>query len=271
MRLYGVLIVAMLPQTGWAMEYRVSAGTEAFLWEEYDASGGKLLDEAGLRHFVAFDADNWLNRNWQSDFRAKVYSGSVEYNGETVSGAATQSTDTDYDGLLMEAGFSYFPDIDNASSPNAGRAGIRMAVGFDSWRRSIQDSRTVSLTPTEVPGYVENYTVAYGRLGATFGGGGNWSFDAGAKYPFYTSETVGLKALGYASDPTLKPQGRFSLYADVGIQFNRWWSMQFYYDSYRFARSGAEPVYYPGSDVTYLVWQPESRQDAVGVKVSFTF
>jgi len=260
MRPYGLFVLLLLPQVGWTMDFRISAGSESFLWEEYDSDGSKLLEESGLRHFIGFDADSWLDSHWQSDFGGRVYSGTVDYDGQTQSGAPV-TTDTDYDGHQFEAGFSYFPDNQNPLVANKGRSGIRMAVGVDSWRRNLQGSG----------GYVENYTTTYGRVAAHYGGGGFWSFNLGAKYPFATSETVGLKDLGYASDVTLHPRGRFSLYADFALQFSRSWGMQVYYDSYRFAKSDPEPVYSPSDGTTYNVWQPEIRQDVLGAKLSFTF
>jgi hypothetical protein len=249
------------------MEFRVSAGSESFLWEEFDINGVKLLDESGFRHFVAFDSDSRLNRYWQSDFGGRVYSGTVEYSGQTQSGRQTEPTDTDYDGVQLEIGFSYFPEPDGMY--RTGRSGVRMAVGVDSWRRGIHDSWTVGSPAVLTPGYVENYTTVYGRLGAHYSGEGGWGFNVGAKYPLRTTETIGLEAVGFDSDVTLNPQGRFTLYADVGMRFSRSWGAQLYYDSYHFAESDPEPVQSGGA--TYLVWQPESRQETLGFKVSFTF
>jgi hypothetical protein len=272
MRPYGLFVLLLAPQLGWAMDFSISAGSESFMWEEYDTNNSKLLDESGLRHFVAFDAASWLDRHWQSDFGGRVYSGTVDYDGQTQTGTKVPS-DTDYNGIQFEAGFSYYPGNQNPFVTNTGRSGIRMAVGVDSWRRNIQDTQYETTTGTivSVDGYVENYTTTYGRIAAHYGGGGRWSFNLGAKYPFATTETVGLEALGYASDVTLHPQGNFSLYANLGLQFSRSWGMQIYYDSYRFAKSDPETVYSPSDGTTYYVWQPESHQDVLGAKFSFTF
>jgi len=253
-------MLLLLPQLGWAMDFRISGGSESFTWGEYDTNGNKILDETGLRHFIAFDADSWIDSQWQSDFGGRVYSGTVDYDGQTQSGTAV-TTDTDYDGIQFEAGFNYYPETAGQLDRNSGRLGIRMAVGADNWRRSILGSG----------GYMENYSGTYGRVGAHFGGAGFWSFNLGVKYPFAVSESVGLKDIGYASDVTLHPQGRFSVYGDLSLRFSRSWGMSLYYDSYRFAKSDPESVYSPIDSVTYNVWQPESRMDIFGAKLSFTF
>jgi hypothetical protein len=257
MRPYGLFALLVLPQAGWAVDISVSAGSESFLWEEYDSGGGKLLDESGLRHFIAVEAKGWIDGHWQSDFGGRVYSGTVEYDGQTQTGAPV-TTDTDYDGMQLEAGFSYFP---GSASSGQGRTGIRMAVGVDTWRRNLLGNG----------GYREDYTTTYGRIGAHYGDGGFWAFNLGAKYPFATTEGVGLKDLGFDSDVTLHPQGRFSLYADLAMQFSPQWGMRLYYDSYRFAESDPEPVYSPVDSATYSVWQPESRMDVLGAQLSFNF
>lgn len=254
MRLIGVFALILLTRPGWAMDMQVSAGSELFLWEEYK-DGDRLLDERGLRHFVAIDADNWVNSNWQSDFAGRIYSGTVEYNGENQSGVKTEPTDTDYDGIRLEAGFSYYPQQHGGS----GQTGLRMAVGGDTWRRNIHDSRTAD--GRFVSGYIENYTIIYGLLGVLYRDSAQWSLNLGVKYPFYTNEVVELKAIGYDSDVTLKPKGRLSLHADFGYQFTPNWGGQLYFDSYRFAKSDSVANFY----------QPEIYQEVFGAKVSFTF
>jgi len=252
----------LLPQLGWATDFRVSAGSESFVWQEYDTSGNTLLEESGLRHFISFDADSWVDSQWQSDFGGRVYSSTVDYDGQTQSGTPV-SSNTDYDGLQLEAGFSYYPGRRHASAGAQGRSGIRMSVGADYWRRNIQDSQLPNGTP--VNGYVERYTTTYGRIAIHYGGGGPWSFNVGVKYPFAVTETVGLKALGLPSDGTLHPQGRFSLYADLALQLSRAWGAQVYYDGYRFAKSDPETV------GTTIIEQPEIHEEVFGAKLRFTF
>lgn len=262
MRRYALLIVLLLPQWGWAMDFRVSAGSESFLWQEYETNGAKLLEESGLRHFVAFDADSWIDRQWQSDFGGRVYSGTVDYDGQTNLHSAV-TTDTDYDGIRFEAGFSYYPVSPSSFAGDGGRSGIRMALGVDTWRRSLHDTQLANGTP--VSGYVEHYEVVYGRIAAHYGGGGRLTFNLGTKYPFAATETVDTTTLGLPSDVSLHPQGRFSLYADIGFQITPSWGLMAYYDSYRFAKS--DPVLVGSSTVA----QPESHQDTYGAKLSFTF
>jgi len=262
MRRYASIVLLMLPQLACAMDFRVSVGSESFSWKEYDNSGSRLLEEDGLRHFVAFDANNSIDNYWDSDFSGRVYSGTVDYDGQTQSGRPV-STDTDYDGFQLEAGFRYYPISQNRVSLNQGRGGIRMAVGVDTWRRKLHDATLPD--NTVVLGYTEEYTTTYGRLAAYYGGGGRYTLNAGVKYPFVTNESVGLEALGLPSDVTLHPQGRFSPYANIELQLNRNWGVQLYYDSYHFAESDAETV------GTATVIQPKINQQVIGGKVSFLF
>lgn len=262
MRRSTLIVLLMLPQLAGAMDFRISAGTESFNWKEYDSSGIRLLKEDGLRHFVAFDANNTIDSYWDSDFSGRLYSGTVDYDGQTQSGIKV-ATDTDYDGFQLEAGFRYYPVSQNRVSLNQGRGGIRMAVGVDVWRRKLNDARLSD--GSVILGYTEEYTTTYGRLAAYYGGGGWYTLSAGVKYPFVTTEHVSLKDIGLPSDVTLRPQGRFSPYANIELQLSRHWGVQLYYDSYNFAESDSEMV------GIYSVTQPKIKQQVIGGKVSFLF
>lgn len=254
MRFIWVVIFSVLGMQGAvANEIDIAGGIEYFQWAEFD-SRGKLLDETGWRNFVAVDAKSWLNHRWLSDLGGRFYSGTVEYDGQTQSGMPA-TTDTNYDGYQFELGVTYVEQ----ELANTGRAGIRMAVGIDSWRRAL-------LGPG---GYVENYNVTYGRLASHYEAGGLWSFNLGAKYPFATSETVGLESIGFASDVTLHPKGVISTYADIRLRLGSRWETQIYYDSYRFAKSDSKKSYYLVDNKYYEVRQPQSNQDVLGIKITF--
>lgn len=82
----------------------------------------------------------------------------------------------------------------------------------------------------------------------------------GVKYPLYATNVPN------SFDVTLEPKGRASLFARVATDFigagRPRWGIGIYYDSYRFAMSDIEQV---GS---VLIWQPESRQDVIGIFTS---
>ncbi len=245
-------------------DYAITAGVEQFLWQEFDRSGSKLLDETGPRYFVAIEAEKRISRVWRYGFLAKLYSGQVDYDGERcdlLSSSCTQySTDTDYDGWNMEVDF--FQSLRQPGAAEGDSAWyLRYSLGYDSWRRNILGSG----------GYEEKYQSFYGRLGVDYHAAAGWRIQGGVKYPFNTIEDVGLTSLGFASDPTLKPGGDFSLYLAAQYRFHPNWGMGAFYDSFRFKKSGTERVYHPGLAAMFDVWQPESRQDIYGIKLEYHF
>jgi hypothetical protein len=230
----------------------VGGGVEYFVWEEFDDSGRKFLDETGQRYFVDLVGTNPISRDWSIDFGGRVYSATVDYDGETMSGIPV-TTDTDYNGYRLELGFTHFTA--RRRKLESGEWLIRFAIGTDRWRRSLQDSRLSDGTP--VSGYVERYTTHYATAGANYRREGAWEFGFGAKAPFYTSEEVDIGG----SEVTLNPEGQLSLFAGMAFTLAPQWSIAFDYDSYRFAKSDPEEGYY----------QPESNQDTLGASVHFRF
>lgn len=235
-------------------EWSLDVGAESFRWQEFDAGGARLLEETGPRYHFG---GTWRRpfgverRDWLQ-VRGALYLGNVDYDGQacTLLGACTPfQTDARYTGLVVEAMYS--------RRLGASRIGeIFGGGGIDTWRRDIKGSGSVG-------GVIEDWTVFY----LLAGGGANWSgpvtrvrAHAGVKYPFYTANFAN------AFEVTLEPKGRASLFARVMTDFisagRPRWGIGVYYDSYRFAMSNIEQV---GS---ILIWQPESRQDVIGIFTS---
>ena len=235
-----------------AEEIEIAGGVEYFQWQEFDDNGDKLLEETGPRYFVEVQGTNDLNRDWQIDFGGRLYSGTVDYDGQTMSGIPV-TTDTDYNGGRVEMGFTR-----RLASGAQGRDAnwlIRFALGWDQWRRGLQDTALSDGTP--VSGYVERYTATFARLGVTYLRHGSWALGGGVKAPFNIRETVGIGA----TDITLHPEGQLSLSAQAEMFVSPAMSVTLEYDSYRFAKSDPEQGYY----------QPESWQDTFGAAFHYRF
>lgn len=229
----------------------ISGGVEQFVWQEYDDAGDKLVKESGQRKFVSVAVDNEVSDRWIYGFRGRIYSGTVDYDGQLMNGTS-YSTDTNYDGVLIDVDFTgRFMGSDGQYSD----LGLRFGVDGEAWRRRI----------TGAGGYTEEYAVVSGNLGLAYIPGQGLFGEVGAKYPFSINEDVDLY-----DDVTLKPKGAFSLFATVGYNFNQRWSVKGHYDSYRFKASDTEPLT-DGGVLVGNVYQPESSMDLYGISIGFYF
>lgn len=251
MRFFWILFSVTLAPMAVANEIDVAAGVEYFQWDEFEDGGRKILEETGPRYFVDVTGTNRMEKYWSIDFGWRFYSGTVEYDGETQPpDVQPVVTDTDYNGFRAELGFTR--EVDSRVHDKTWL--VRFAAGADRWRRSLLD--TTLRDGTAVSGYVERYTSAYAKVGATCLKKDSWSFGIGVKAPFYISEEVGLNG-----GITLKPEGQLSLFADMEIPLNRVMSVAIEYDSFRFAKSDPESG----------LEQPKSTKDTVGLAWHYRF
>lgn len=258
---WSLFFTAFLAPAAMATEIDVAGGVEYFQWEEFSDSGRKYLDETGPRYFVEVVGTNRLEGNWLVDFGGRFYSGTVDYDGETQPpDSQPVPSETDYNGLRTELGFTH-QGVDGASKDDWMWL-IRLALGIDIWRRSLQDA--VLDNGITVSGYVERYTSYYAKVGVSYVREGAWLFGIGAKVPLWTDEEIS-DFPGIAGSFTLNPEGRLSLYANVDKAINASWSVSLAYDSYRFAKS--DPVVVG----PYIFSQPESTQDTLSLALRYRF
>jgi hypothetical protein len=250
-------LLLLLPQWAVAEDIRFSYGVEHFLWEEFDNSGQKLLDETGLRHVFALQAEKSFFSWWQSDLSGRVILGRVAYDGQNQAGAPV-STDTDYRGYGLELGITYFPGM-LPSAASAG-AGVRLALGIDDWNRTLLGAG----------GYNEHYTVTAGRVGAVYTVPARWRVELGARLPVAASERVDLSAYGYVDDATLNPKGQPSIYLTWHYQLNQRLDVSLKYDGYLFAKSDDDIIYNAFDSKYYAVHQPRSEMRTLGLAISLS-
>lgn len=248
-----VLAIGMTGAT--AAELGLELGVESFRWREFDAGGGRLLEESGPRYRLdltwhrAFGADS-LNSLL---LRGGLYLGRVDYDGQACnlsSGVCFPfRTETDYVGVLTEGRLARHIGA-------TGNGEVFAGGGIDTWERDVKGRGGVGDA-------IETWTVFY----LLAGGGARWGHaatryraQAGLKIPFYTYETA-------IYDLELEPKGRFSFFARLGADFvsagRPQWGFGVYYDSYRFARSDVDFAVVPGVGERGFV-QPESHQDVIG-------
>ncbi len=225
-------------------QLKLEAAPEYFYWEE-DLDGSKLLDESGFRIGLELSYKPPREQGWLWAGRAKVYGGSVDYNGvlqleggETVPLKST----TDYYGGLLEGRFGYRWPLWTEYYLD-GLAGL----GVEGWLRRLQGPG----------GYDEFWLPLYFKAGFDLAPRETgWVGAIGLKVPFYTSQFTNLEG----SD-TLHPQPMVSAYAEAGYQFTRHFSATAFFDSYWFHES----------PVAAHFFQPESKSYQVGAKLGWTF
>lgn len=257
----------LVPFPGWAAEsLTLGGGVEYFRWREFaPLTGQELLEESGARYFVNLDASRPIGQgDWVYGFHGRVYSGSPHYDGQYQDGTPAEST-TDYSGASAELDFSWHLASRSSADPRRFWS-VRYALGVDVWRRNI-------LGPG---GYLERYSLIYGRIGFAFEPQQRWGGYFGVKLPLTVDEKVDFSSFGL-DDPRLHPQGDFSLFAQIHRRVGRYWQVNLYYDSYRFKRSGDVLLTQGGVPVVDInneyvpVFQPESHQDSYGIGLAYVF
>ncbi len=250
-RLWHLLPMMIVSSTALATQVELGAGIEQFQWEEFADGGGKLLRESGPRYFVEVKGTNRVDHRWWQDFTCRLYSGTVNYDGQTMA-AVPLKIDTDYSGIRAEVGFNYLTR-QARDDLTQGDWFVRFGVGIDSWRRVLNDG--VAADDTFVAGYSERYLVSYATVAGQYLGSG-WRGGIGVMAPYYVDEEVSL-----SSGTSLHPSGQLSLFANTEFYLAAQWSLVLEYNSYRFAKSDWNNGYQ----------QPKSNLDSYSAFVRYHF
>ncbi len=257
-RVWHLTLLLLASSSVQATQVELGGGLEYFQWTEFADNGDKLLSETGPRYFVEVKGTNRVEKRWWQDFSCRLYSGTVNYDGQTVPAvlypvSRKVSLDTDYNGIRAEVGFNYLTQRRKADLSD-GDWLIRFSFGVDSWRRGLGDGIAEGSVP--VSGYSERYLVSYATVAGQYLGRG-WRGGVGVMAPYYVDEEA-----SYLSGENLHPVGQLSLQANAEFYLAAEWSLVLEYDSYRFAKSDV---------VSGGTYQPESRLDSYSAFVRYHF
>ena len=225
----------------------IGAGFESFRWKE-DTS--PAVKEDGLRWALDLTWSQSRAPGPSVAYNVKAYVGNVDYTGAIIGTGAPISGETHYRGVQNE--FQTHYRLVNG-------VGFMAAFGWDHWRRELSAAQE------------EQYNILYARAGVNYVPLRTGIIaSAGVKYPVHTRENAKLMDVGFTTNPHLRPGRDWSLYGTLGYRVNNDWDILAYYDSYRFKKSKFVAVQ-DGAGNNFVVFQPESKQDQIGLKIQRTF
>jgi hypothetical protein len=242
--------------------WEAGAGLEDYRWIEYPEEFNGTPKEHGPRTAVFVNWTQEGDRRLLLAWRAKLYAGKVDYDTFLLAAPHTPvSTQTEYSGVSSEAQLLFRSNVGSYKLDQIG------GLGLDVWRRAILNSGGSQN---------EDYSILFLRAGLRLAKPEKQAglhAELGIKYPVSTSEDAHLTSMGYTSNPSLSPEGAASGYAEIGYRINARFDLLGYYDSWRFKRSADVRANKPGDapGTYWLIYQPESKMDAMGIKLLVSF
>lgn len=234
--------------------WEVSAGIERFQWKEYDpVDGSQLLKESGPRYVLGLAGSQDKDAGAVLGYRGKFFFGRVNYDGQTWGGTPV-ATDTIYLGTDHQGRVAM-------RVPGSGyRVDYFGAIGYRAWVRDLESTDAVI-------GYTENWSFPYAGVGVSVSEpkGRGWHGEAMLLRPIWVRERVEL-----GDGVTLKPKNRLHLSLEAGYRFGGAWDVSAYYEYRKFGQSDVKPLTIIGFPVTGVL-QPKSREDVLGVRLSYSF
>jgi hypothetical protein len=254
-------------QFGGVEEVSASISPQYFQWEE-SIGGKRLLREqgwlVGAGAQVRVDLLKTEAGSLMLKGKAELFGGVVDYDGQTQPpNPFPVKTDVTYIGARGETDLGWrFPVQKVSIEPFAG-------IGYRWWLRDLHDSTAfdpVQGRNVPVGGYTEYWQTVYARLGAhlDYSVSDTWKlfWEAGAKYPFYNSNTVAFTDVG---EKTIRPENAWSAFAEVGARYKRFRPSMFY-EGFRYSQS---PLVAIGGN--RAIYQPKSDSDIVGISLGWAF
>jgi hypothetical protein len=266
-------VPALAAGPGLLSEWDLSLRFESFDWQEYGVAGARNIKESGVVYGLEGAALLDLYRqNLLLKLDGKVFGSVVDYQGHTQINTGHPnlserpvSTDVSYLGSDFFADLGWNFPVDSFScEPFAG-------AGYRWWLRGLQDSTALDTdnVPFSTSGYTEHWQSVYGKMGlrARYRYGNQLTLftEGGAKYPFYTGNSVDFVGTGPV---TVRPGGRWSGFAEAGISY-RHLRFALSYEGFRYSQSPLVPIALqsgPG-----FLFQPRSSCDIFGLNVGWTF
>lgn len=260
-----LFVLNLATATAWAeVKFSLGGGIESFEWKEF-AGGSTLLTESGLRYTAGIRLDQAFERGLVYSVQGEVYEGTVDYEGQTLSGIPVLSQ-TKYDGWRAEGAVGWRQAFDPHRPDDLSRhfAEIRAVIGLDRWDRDIRDSTTVLGTPAY--GYVEEYEMVYAKFAVAWHSRAarlEQRLELGIKRPLDVTENV--PEFQVELDP--KPADTLYVAYQVGSgsRSTIGYRIDVYYEPTRFRASDPEP------STLGLVYQPEIRFSLIGLRAMVVF
>ena len=260
---------ALAGQYGSVEEWYLYPSLQYFTWKEY-TDGRRLVKEEGPLFGVGGGVVGGLYRKTlMLKANGELFGSEVDYHGHTQQGSDPKvserplSTKVVYFGMKLEGdiGWRMQPATTWFVEPFAG-------IGYRWWLRALESSTATDTDgkPFPVGGYTEVWQTLYSRVGLRGNSEVSTDFnlfcEAGGKYPFLNRNSADNPGTGTV---TLRPDPRWSLFAEVGARYGKFRPALFY-EGFRFGQSPAVPV---GGGLALL--QPKSDSDLFGIRFGWAF
>lgn len=245
------------PAAALSLEVTPYLSARYFTWEEFDA-GRRILRERGPLFAAGVSLGKVTPSSVTVSGKGELFGGEVDYDGETQAPHSVRvRTRVGYVGTALQLDLGY----------RAERGELRLepflGLGHRWWLRDLQD--TTSASGEAVSGYTESWQTVYGRFGArgrlALPRGVELVAEGGAKYPFYTGNSVDFSGAGVT---TFRPRPHWSGFAETGVGY-RSARITLSYEGFRFNPSHERVV----QGQSYF--QPKSSSDLFGLNLGWSF
>lgn len=244
------ILTLVLAMSSARAELTVGGGVEYFDWREDTQPEVKETGPIFGFHF------GWISEaptGLAFGAKARVWLGTVDYEGALLATNAPVTGTTDYFGVSGES------QLRARGSGGGQRFDHLLALGLDQWDRQLTRDQS------------EQYTAVSVRLGfETMPESGCRGLLAGlgVRYPFYIHENANFDDIGAENNPSLRPKGRVSPTAHLGFQINKTMRVLAYYETFWLDDSDFVFVRFPSQSSlpSGFYYQPASDMNVVGVR-----
>ncbi|MCM2358900.1 MAG: autotransporter outer membrane beta-barrel domain-containing protein [Geobacteraceae bacterium] len=249
-------------------EWFLYPSLQYFTWKEFSGNRRLVMEEGPLYAVgggVRFDL---YRKSLLVNVKGEIFGGEVGYRGQTqnLDNAAQHArplkTDVTYFGTKLEGDVGWRLPLGSGSiEPFAG-------IGYRWWQRDLANSTALDTDGNAFPvgGFTEVWHTLYSRLGLhgnlAVGSDLTLFAEGGGRYPFLNRNVADFPGAGTV---TIKPEPRWSLFAELGARYGKFRPALFY-EGFRFGQSQAVPI---GGNRFLL--QPESDSDIFGVNFGWAF